>query len=942
MKTPPLSLALRPGHTLRQLALAALLIASAATAFAADTKASQYYENALVRYEKRDFAGAVIQLRNALKADDKMLPVHVLMGKALLASGEVPAAEVAFNEALRLGVNRGEIVLLLSRTLMLQGKQQDIISGQTFQLAGLPNGVQARLLLTKAGAHSDLGEAKLALKSVEEARALDPTLVDAWLAEVPIRIRARQFPEAVAAVEKARTMEPGNAEMHYQAGSIQHVLGNRDAALAAYDKALAAQPGHVEALVSRAGLYLDMKRNADAGKDVAELLAKTPLEPRGWYISALLAERDGKVQAVRTSMAKITELLDPVPIQYIRFRPQLLLLNGQAHYALGNREKAKPFFEAFQRVQPGSPVSKLLANILLAEGNYDRAIESLDQYLRAFPNDSQAMALLASAHMAKGRHARAASLMQEALRRKDDPELYTAYGLSLMGTGQSANAITQLETAYKKDPSQSQAAFALVGLYLRSNQVPKALTVANALVKATPGNPSFQNLQGMSKAANRDAAGARSAFEQALKLDPTLVQASLNLARLEAGANNLDRTQALLDGVLKIDERNTEAIYEQAVLAERRGNQDDALRWLMKGNDLGGTADLRPGLALVDLHMRKGRKDEALKVASQLAANAPESVPVLLALARTQLSRSDPAGARATLTTATRMAQFSAPVQVEIALLQLAARNVPGAAYSLDKALSDKPDFLPALALMAEVEIRQNELAKAEQRAQQIVRREPKLPVGYSLLGDLAMARKQTGVAIDSYRKAHQVQPSLDTLGRLAGAVALQDGKAAILLVEQWVKAKPDDAAAHNMLAEAYVRSGNLPAARQAYERLRTLRPKDASVMNNLANVLVRLKDPQALAVAELALAADPNNVIMIDTAGWVALQSGKLERAVQLLRDARLRDPENAEIRYHLASALATSGRKAEARDELDAALRNKSGLESRADAEALLKTLK
>ena len=933
----------KPRHLARATLLALLVAAAPLPLWAqSDSKAARFYEDALVRFEKKDLPGAILQLKNALQADKNLLPVHVLLGKVLLSDGQIPAAEAAFTEALRLGVNRAEVVLLLARTMVLQGKQQEVVEQQRFALSGLPAGLQAKLLLIKAGAHSDLGDARLALQNIEEARTLDPTLIDTWLAEIPVRIRGRQFKEALAAAAKARAMDPNSAEMHYQSGSIQHVLGDRNAALAAYDKALEIEPKHGDARIARAGMYLDAKRNEDAAKDVAVLLTGAPTEPRGWYLSALLAEREGKQQAMKVALTKITALLDPIPVPYIRFRPQILLLNGQAHYALGEREKAKPFFEAFQRVQPGSPVSKLLANIQLAEGNHDRAIESLELYLRAFPNDSQAMALLASAHMAKGRHARAASLMQEALRRKDEPELYTAYGLSLMGTGQTANALTQLETAYKKDPGQTQAAYALVGLYLRGGQAPKALTVANALATRQPANPSFQNLLGLAKTASKDVAGARAAFEQALKLDPTLLSASLNLARLELATNNMARAQALLDGVLKADERNTEAMYEQAALAERRGDTAGAMRWLQRGQDIGGASDLRPGLALVDLHMRKGRKDDALKVSMQLSSNAPDNLAVALALARTQLSVSDYASARNTLNTATRLGQYNAPVQVEIALLQLASRNVPGAAYSVDKALSEKPDYLPALVLMTEIEMRQGELSKAEQRAQQIARREPKLPVGYSLQGDLAMARKQPSQALDFYRKAHQIQPSLDTLTRLSKALAAQDPKAAVQLLEQWVKAKPTDAAARQALAEAHVRGGDLSAARREFETLREQRPKDPGVLNNLANVLVRLKDPQALPVAEQALAAAPNNVVMIDTAGWVAFRSGKPERALQLLRDARLRDPENAEIRYHLGAALVAGGRKTEARDELEAALRSKGPFESRAEAQSLLQTLK
>lgn len=946
MKSPtPLAGALgrRGSLALRGMASALLLVLVAPFALAAsDAKASKYYEDALIRYEKKDIPGAILQLKNALQIDKSNLSVQVLLGKALLANSEVAAAEVAFTEALSLGVNRAEVVVPLARSVVAQGKQQDVIEQQRFQTNGLSSQVRAELLLIKAAAYADLGDPRSALKSVDEARASVPDSIDVWLAEVPIRIRARQFKEALAAVAKARAIKPDSADVHYQNASILHVQGDKAGALAAYDKALAIDPDHIDARVARAGMHLDAQRNDAAAKDVAELLAKRPLEPRGWYLSALLAEREGKQQQVRNSLAKINELLDPVPVEYMRYRPQVLLLGGQAHYGLGEREKAKPLFEAFQRTQPGTPVSKLLANIYLAEQNYDKAVESLEQYLRAFPNDSQAMALLASAHMAKGRHARAASLMQDALRSKDAPELYTAYGLSLMGAGQTANAQTQLEIAYKKDPGQTQAAFALVGLYLRDNQATKALAVANALATRQPSNPSYQNLLGLAKAQGRDVAGARAAFEQAIKLDPTLLQASMNLSRLEMGARNLDRAQSLLDGVLQADERNTEGMYLQAELASRRGKPADALRWLEKAYDVAGAKDLRSALALVDLHLRQGRPADALKIAQQVSAYVSDDLAVLMALVRAQLANGDQSGAKATLTTATRLANFDAPVQVEIAVLQLGVRNVAGAAYSLEKALSTRPDFLPALVMMTEVETKQGELGKAEAHAQQILKKQPKLAIGNSLMGDIAMARNQPQLAIEHYRKAFQAEPSSDTVGRLFRTQASQDVKAAVQLMEQWLRTHANDVDSRRMLAEAHVKNNNLPGAKQEYERLRQLLPKDAGVINDLANVLLRMKDPQAMQVAEQALAADSNSVAAIDTLGWAAFNAGNLDRAVQLLRDARLRDPESAEIRYHLAAALVKAGRKVEARDELQVALRGKAAFEGREDAETLLRTLR
>jgi tetratricopeptide (TPR) repeat protein len=340
--------------------------------------------------------------------------------------------------------------------------------------------------------------------------------------------------------------------------------------------------------------------------------------------------------------------------------------------------------------------------------------------------------------------------------------------------------------------------------------------------------------------------------------------------------------------------------------------------------------------------MRRGRLDDALKMAKQVSARAPNDLRVLLALARAQLANGDQAGSRATLTSATLVAGFDAPVQTEVALLQVAARNLTGAAYCLDKALSAQPNYLPAQSLAVEVQWRQGDFAKAELGAQQIVKAEPKLALGYNLLGDVALARDQPAAAVEAYRRAYQVQPSSYTLTRLFNVLDRRDPGAALQLVAAWVKSHPDDAIARKLLAQAYAQSNDLVAARREYEQVRRMLPKDADVLNDLANVMLRSNDPQAQAVAEQALALAPDRFMTIDTAGWAAYKAGKLDRSLELLRDARLRNPESSEVRYHLAATLTKIGRKEEAREELQAALRLEPKFQGRDDAESLLRTLK
>jgi tetratricopeptide (TPR) repeat protein len=143
-------------------------------------------------------------------------------------------------------------------------------------------------------------------------------------------------------------------------------------------------------------------------------------------------------------------------------------------------------------------------------------------------------------------------------------------------------------------------------------------------------------------------------------------------------------------------------------------------------------------------------------------------------------------------------------------------------------------------------------------------------------------------------------------------------------------------------LADGYARTGNFVAAKKAYEGLLKITPDDGPALNNLANVLMRLKDPAAISVAEQAVAKFPGNANAIDTLGWALYLGGQTDKALQLLRDARLRDPAHPEIRFHLATVLAQTGRKNEAREELEAALKGGQNFEWSKDAATLLNSLK
>jgi len=924
----------------RRTALPSLLLAlSLSLGGISLSHAASYYEDALQRFDAKDYEGAVIQLKNALKKEPNKLAIQFLMGKALQKTGDALGAEVAFNEAIKMGISRSEIVIPLGQTLLAQGRHRDMLLHPQLQPQGLPPETQQALILLRASAQSDMGDHRSALETIATARAINERSPTSWLAESAVRIRTRQFNEALQTADKGVTLAPNEAEGHYVKGSVFHAQGLPDQAMANYGRALSLDPMHVEALVATAGIQLDRRQKAEASKTLELLKKAAPDEPRGAYMRSLLAELNGQPDQVKAALTEVTNLLDPVPPGFVQYRPQLLMLNGLAHYGLGEMSKARQYLESLNKLQPNTPVVRLLARIQLNDNSPATAAPLLENYLRYFPDDGMAMTLLGSAYLAQGKTAKATQVLQEAIKKQDKAETRTALGISLLRGGNPTAAMAELDTAWRKDPSQVMAGMTLAQLHMEQKRYPQALTVTRDLIKRNPTHAGLQVMLGDILYRSNQYPAARQAYEKAIQLDPKATTALLQLIRLDIAANRLDAAQSALSNLLREQPKNSEALAEQSRVSAHQGKPDDALRWLTKAREVSSKSDLRWNLALVELHLQKGRLQQAQEEIKLALEKQPDNLATLMLQARIELIAGNAMAARGTLTNATRIAAYDAAAQTSIAQLQLNAGNVQGAAYSLSKALTEHPDHLPARVLMAKVEQLQGTPDKAEQRAKQIAQEHPKDAVAASLQGDLAVARGNIPLAIQFYRQARTLDNNGSNTLALMRALAAQNQVAEALDIgRQRLRLAPSDAPVQLTVADLLARSGRLADAITAYNALLKTEPLNAEAMNNLANAHLQLKDMKsARQVAEKAQKVAPNNPLVVDTLGWVMFLQGQTEQALPLLRDARLRAPGNPEVRYHLAKVLWASRRKSEARDEAREALRLSTKFDGAADAQAI-----
>ncbi|MBL8468875.1 XrtA/PEP-CTERM system TPR-repeat protein PrsT [Methyloversatilis discipulorum] len=887
--------------------------------------ASRYYEDALIRFEKKDDAGAIIQLKNALKADPGFLAAHMLMGRAALRKGDYAAAEVALNEARQRGVSRAEYIVPLATLLVAIGRQKEVID--TLSPDDLPPGIRYELTVLRAKAYLELGQYPQALSTVREARAMNPASASAVVMESRIALQAGRPAEAATLAEQATTMAPDDSDAWGMRAAVAYATAQLPLALSHYDRALQLASDNSEALLGRSSVLMDLGRMPEAKQSLLALSKADPSEPRSAYLRAVIAESEGDRAAAQKLLGEVVGLIDPLPRSVLTSRSHLALIAGLSHLSLGGAVKAKEYFELHIRFFPSQMAArKPLASLQIATGEAAAAVSTLEPLMRttAGARDPEVLTLMASAYSRLKRHQQATELLEQAAKLGASSQTQTSLGLSLIDGKQTALGVEQLRSVLKQDPGQARASTALALVALRDSQPRKAVELMEAVVKREPDNLAALNLLGVSRAAAGDFAGARKAYDKALAADRNFDSVKLNLAKLEIAEGKPDQARARLDALIKERPNSASALYEKAMLDAATGRTADALRGLETLHDKHRN-HVEGHVALIELYLQTGASDKALEAAKGVSQGQPGYLAIQAALARVQLARGDAAGARATLTSMTRVADFDPSAQYRIAQLQRMAGNPAGATYSLEKALQGDPTYLPARIMQGEQMLAEGQLEKAEVRAQELLKSPAPPPEVFRLAGDVAMARSQWQNAITHYRNGLAKGGGVELAGglyeahRRAGTMA--QGRGA---VETLVKERPRDLAFKLLLSQAQTDAGLLREAKATLETVLKISGESAPVLNNLANLQWQTKDAAAQQTAERAFKLAPADPLVLDTLGWILAQKGQTDAALKHLREARLRSPQNPEVRYHLAWVLAKTGRAAEAVQELDAALQS------------------
>lgn len=497
--------------------------------------------------------------------------------------------------------------------------------------------------------------------------------------------------------------------------------------------------------------------------------------------------------------------------------------------------------------------------------------------------------------------------------------LRTSLAMSKLGKGEQQQAVTDLVLATQLDTKSQEAGLTLVRTELGLQHIDKAWEALLQLEKSQPANASVQDLKGIVLMAKNQVVPARAAFHKAMTIDPAYFPACANLAQLELDDKHPEQARAELLAFLERNKPGIDAMTALATLSNSENKTADATMWLEKANAVNPTA-IGPAVNLIAQYLLARQSDKALALARKLQVTHPDNPDLLDLLAKSQLSNGDMPGALGTYSLLAAALPRSAQVHMQIAALQLLLKNPAAAEGTLKTAIAIQPDFPAAQLALAEVYARKGWPDLALIEAGRLQKKHPEASAGYQLEADILMGQNKPALALPLFDKAMRITASSELVIKSANAQrAAGKRDDASRRIDAWLAKRPDDVRVRRYKADTLMADGQPKQAALEIEATLVQDPSNAAALNNLALAYQQLKDPRAQKTAEDAVKLAPDNAVILDTLGWILVDSGDAARGVVELRKAIAKAPAARDIRYHLAAGLKKTGDLDGARKELD-----------------------
>jgi putative PEP-CTERM system TPR-repeat lipoprotein len=884
---------------------------------------------------KKDFKGAIIQLKSTLQKNATSAEARLLLGQQLLASGDPVAAQVELLKAQELQVPDDQVVPDLARAMLQLGQEAKVIT-QYGALQLKTPAAAADLQTSLATSYAVQNDRERADRAVATALAAVPDYAAALIVQARLKIVSGDVDGGLALLDGVLQRDGADENAGLLKGEVlRQIKRDVTGAVDAYRKVMVSHPSSVPAQAALLGLLLEQGKLPEVRTQFAALKKAAPDNSETLYFEARLAFIDKDFKASR----EITERLLKVMPENVR----VLLLAGAAEFRMKQYLQAESLLAHALKNAPRQLLARqLLAQTFLRSSQPDKAVEVLKPVVEGEGADGASLAIAGEAYLQLGDTQKSEASFQRALKvAPGDTTVRTAAAVAQMARGNTGAAAAELE-AIAGGEGDSRADLALVTARLRQNDTAGALKAIDGLARKLPDQAMPLNMRGRVQLLANDSAGARLSFEAALAKDPDYFASVASLAAIELAEGKPDAARKRFEDYRKRQPRSWQAALALAELGARTGAPTATVTAQMRDAAKLNPAEPRPHLLLIERLLGSADPKSALPAAEEAAASLPNNLEIQAALGQAQLAAGDLQRAISTFKKLASLQPRNATHELRMADALMANNEPDEAAAALKRALVLQPNYVPARRGLALIALNQQRPHDATAIARDLQQRHAADPAGYVLEGDVEASQKNWAAALTAYRAALVRGKSAAQAIKVHTAMLAAGKKAeADTFAADWTRQSPQDAAFAYYLGDRALSANDLPLAEAKYREVLKVQPNNALALNNVAWLLVKQGKPGALPLAEKATQVLPDRAQLLDTLASAQEAESQLPKAVETQLRAVALAPGDGMLSLRLAQLYIKQGDKPKARAALEELAKRGDKFPAQAEVGTLLKSL-
>jgi tetratricopeptide (TPR) repeat protein len=404
-----------------------------------------------------------------------------------------------------------------------------------------------------------------------------------------------------------------------------------------------------------------------------------------------------------------------------------------------------------------------LATILAIEKKLEESTSLFERALKLSPSDLRSRRHLAANLYQLRRYSEARQNLKVVLKvEPNDPQARLLLGLISENTGDYATAVSMLKSFPSLASEQPEAAVALAKSYYRTGEAGKA---AHCLRSIASGPLGAQGALLGAQVADemRDYATAESLVNGVPADSASFSAAKYRLAIVKFHTKQYEESERILHGLIGAGGRNGEILRLLAWCYHNENRDEEAIRTFREAVQIDPQEE-RNYLDLGALLLEQRKFSVATEFANRTVNAFPASANALVLLGSVEYASERFTDAVKTYSRALALDRSHEEAILGLAKAQAAAGMGLEAKDTLEEAIKHFPgkasfELQLALLLLKENEENGNSQARAESLLQAAAKHDPMLVEVQSQLGELALRRGQTAVALGYLENAVRISP---------------------------------------------------------------------------------------------------------------------------------------------------------------------------------------